>query len=206
MRLWCAERSRSGQSERWNKTRRLPSASSSISQSRHCRRQSTIQRPPCLPSTSSIAVLRTVGKRHLRTDGDFRRRKANCGSFAGRPIGKISCNPRFQRDTLLRLEQFANSVRRLRAMIDNLMLTLPEHRHAALRQQLSLLDREIARHFLLSGGELALARRCGSAGTRRALRAKLHLQVDLQTCPAWGGGAGGGVGGGWVRGGGGGGM
>jgi hypothetical protein len=48
-------------------------------------------------------------------------------------------------------------VRRLRAMIENLMQTLPDHRHAALLQELSLLDREIVRNFTYPE-ELALAR------------------------------------------------
>jgi hypothetical protein len=38
-------------------------------------------------------------------------------------------------------------VRRLRAMIENLIQTLPKHRHPALHRELSLLDREIERHF-----------------------------------------------------------
>ncbi|MGY8683387.1 DUF2254 family protein [Bradyrhizobium sp. UFLA05-153] len=48
-------------------------------------------------------------------------------------------------------------VRRLRAMIENLIPTLPDHRHAALVQELSLLDREITRNFTYPE-ELALAR------------------------------------------------
>ena len=38
-------------------------------------------------------------------------------------------------------------VRRLRAMIENLIQTLPSHRHRALLEQLSLLEREIERRF-----------------------------------------------------------
>ncbi|MGB9118330.1 MAG: DUF2254 domain-containing protein, partial [Bradyrhizobium sp.] len=47
-------------------------------------------------------------------------------------------------------------VRRLRAMIENLMLTLPAHRQAALLTELSLLDREIEKKFTYPE-ELALA-------------------------------------------------
>jgi len=47
-------------------------------------------------------------------------------------------------------------VRRLRAMIQNLLQTLPPHRHAALHQELSLLDREIEKNFAYPD-ELALA-------------------------------------------------
>ena len=53
--------------------------------------------------------------------------------------------------------------RRLRAMIENLMRTLPEHRHAALQQQLALLDREIEREYSLPE-DLALARGSDSQG------------------------------------------
>jgi hypothetical protein len=42
-------------------------------------------------------------------------------------------------------------------MIENLVQTLPDHRHAALAQELSLLDSEIARNFTYPE-ELALAR------------------------------------------------
>ena len=62
-------------------------------------------------------------------------------------------------------------VRRLRAMIGDLIKTLPGHRHPALLEQLSLLDREIERHFSYPE-ELALARVAdtqglgGSSGTR----------------------------------------
>jgi uncharacterized membrane protein len=38
-------------------------------------------------------------------------------------------------------------MRRMRSMLENLMLTLPAHRHAELRQQLSLLDRTIEGHY-----------------------------------------------------------
>jgi hypothetical protein len=42
-------------------------------------------------------------------------------------------------------------------MIENLIQTLPAHRHAVLLQELSLLDREIAKKFAYPE-ELALAR------------------------------------------------
>jgi uncharacterized membrane protein len=54
----------------------------------------------------------------------------------------------------------ANNVqvaRRLRAMLENLAGSVPEHRHAALRQQLELLDRTIERLYALPE-DLALAR------------------------------------------------
>ena len=53
--------------------------------------------------------------------------------------------------------------RRLRAMIENLIQTLPKHRHPALQQQLQLLDREIEKYFVLPE-DLALARMADSQG------------------------------------------
>jgi uncharacterized membrane protein len=41
-------------------------------------------------------------------------------------------------------------MRRMRSMLENLMQTLPPHRHAELRQQLELLDRTIDRHYVFA--------------------------------------------------------
>ena len=38
-------------------------------------------------------------------------------------------------------------MRRMRSMLENLVQTLPQHRHAELRQQLELLDRTIDGHY-----------------------------------------------------------
>src|SRR4029077_17314340 len=54
-------------------------------------------------------------------------------------------------------------VRRLRALLDNLLDTLPEYRHAALHQQISLLDREIEKRFAYPE-EVALARIADTQG------------------------------------------
>jgi uncharacterized membrane protein len=53
--------------------------------------------------------------------------------------------------------------RRMRAMLENLQRTLPEHRRAALEEQLRLLDRAIERHYH-EPEELALARIPDSQG------------------------------------------
>jgi uncharacterized membrane protein len=53
--------------------------------------------------------------------------------------------------------------RRLRAMIENLTQTLPEHRHPALRQELQLLDRALVRQHPFAE-DLALARIADSQG------------------------------------------
>ena len=48
-------------------------------------------------------------------------------------------------------------------MIENLVQTLPEHRHPALLQELSLLDREIAKNFVYPE-DVALARIADTQG------------------------------------------
>ncbi len=53
--------------------------------------------------------------------------------------------------------------RRMRAMLENLLQTLPERRHAVLREQLDLLDRALARNFPFPE-DLALARIGDSQG------------------------------------------
>jgi len=53
--------------------------------------------------------------------------------------------------------------RRMRAMVINLTQTLPEHRHAALQEELDLLDRAIAQHFMFPE-DLAMARIPDSQG------------------------------------------
>jgi uncharacterized membrane protein len=53
--------------------------------------------------------------------------------------------------------------RRLRAVIENLLETLPQHRHVALQQELALLDRALVRLHLIPE-DLALARIADSQG------------------------------------------
>ncbi len=48
-------------------------------------------------------------------------------------------------------------MRRMRSMLENLMPTLPPHRHAELQQQLGLLDRTIEEHYTFAE-DRALAR------------------------------------------------
>ena len=104
------------------------------------------------PTTAVIAIdqlhrlLRSAGNRNLRTDGllspsgELRviRRTPNWEDFVHLAFTEIRlCGARHM--------QIA---RRLRAMIENLIETLPEHRHPALRQELMLLDREVERCFI----------------------------------------------------------
>ena len=119
------------------------------------------------PTTAVLAIdqlhrmLRVVGKRHLRTDripdkfGELRIifRTPNWEDFVHLAFSEIrSCG-----------SHNLQIARRLRAMIENLTQTLPAHRHPALQQQLSLLDREITRNFTYPE-ELALARIADSQG------------------------------------------
>jgi uncharacterized membrane protein len=54
-------------------------------------------------------------------------------------------------------------VRRLRSMIENLIDTLPVHRHLALQQELALIDRDIERRFT-HPEDIALARAADPQG------------------------------------------
>jgi uncharacterized membrane protein len=103
------------------------------------------------PTTAVLAIdqlhrmLRRVGQRQLQTDRIVDR--------AGR-LRVYFRTPNWENFTDLAFSEIrscgSNSlqiVRRLRAMIENLLETLPESRHAALLQQRSLLDRAIEAHF-----------------------------------------------------------
>ena len=119
------------------------------------------------PTTAVLAIdqlhrlLRMVGTRHLRTDeildksGQLRVifRTPNWQDFVHLAFSEIRC---CGSDNL-------QIVRRLRAMIDNLIQTLPAQCHPPLQQELSLLDREITRNFVYPE-ELALARIADSQG------------------------------------------
>ena len=119
------------------------------------------------PTTAVLAMdqlhrmLRTVGKRHLRADklldksGQFRMifRTPNWDDFVDLTFSEIrNCG-----------SNNLQIVRRMRAMIENLMQTLPLNRREALLRQLSLLDREIERIFTYPE-ELALARVADTQG------------------------------------------
>jgi len=119
------------------------------------------------PTTAVLAIdqlhrlLRLVGKRNLRTDEIL--------DASGR-LRIIFPTPNWEdfiHLTVQRIRQCGSNnlqiVRRLRAMIENLMQTLPSHRQPALQQELSLLDREVTRFFQYPE-ELALARVGDSQG------------------------------------------
>jgi uncharacterized membrane protein len=119
------------------------------------------------PTTAVLAIdqlhrlLRSVGKRNLRTDsindgsGKLRviLRTPNWGDFVNLACTELR---RYGADSI-------QVVRRLRAMIENLICTLPEHRHAALQAQLALLDHAIKAVYTIPE-ELALALATDSQG------------------------------------------
>jgi uncharacterized membrane protein len=119
------------------------------------------------PTTAVLAIdqlhrlLRMVGKRHLRTD------EILAPSGALRVIFRTPNWEDFVHLSFSEIRSCGSSnlqiVRRLRAMIENLMQTLPAHRHPALLKELSLLDREIEKHFAYEE-ELALARVADTQG------------------------------------------
>ena len=103
------------------------------------------------PTTAVLAIdqlhrmLRRVGQRHLRTDHIV-------GQTGGlRVIFRTPNWEDFIHLTFSEIRHYGSDnlqiVRRLRAMIEDLYRTLPEHRHPALRQQLDLLDRDIEIKF-----------------------------------------------------------
>ena len=74
-------------------------------------------------------------------------------------------------------------MRRMRSMLENLMQTLPPHRHAELRQQLELLDRTIEEHYSFPE-DRALARIPDPQG----LGGSLGVQAAIEAPTAEGGG------------------
>jgi uncharacterized membrane protein len=119
------------------------------------------------PTTAVLAIdqihslLRSAGRRNLRTD--------NITDESGK-LWVIFRTPNWEDFVNLACTELrrygADSiqvVRRLRAMIENLIRTLPEDRHAALQAQLALLDHTIKAIYSLPE-ELALARATDSQG------------------------------------------
>jgi len=119
------------------------------------------------PTTAVLAIdqlhrlLRTAGQRSLHTDAFLDRagtlrlilRNPNWDDFIHLAFAEI----RFYGASNIQI------ARRLRAMIINLANTLPAERHAALRQELDLLDRMLDKLYVLPE-DLALARIPDSQG------------------------------------------
>jgi uncharacterized membrane protein len=103
------------------------------------------------PTTAVIAtdqlhrLLRGVGSRNLRTE-ELVDRSGKLRVICRTPNWEDFVHLSF---TEIRLCGTHNIqiARRLRAMIENLIETLPDHRHPALLQQLKLLDQEVNRRF-----------------------------------------------------------
>ncbi len=119
------------------------------------------------PTSAVVAIdqiqrlLRLVGNRRLHDD--------TVHDVAGRPR-LILRTPNWADFVRLSCSEIrscgANNMqiaRRMRAMLDNLIQTLPERRHAVLREQLDLLDRALAQSFPFPE-DLALARIGDSQG------------------------------------------
>jgi len=119
------------------------------------------------PTTAVIAIdqlhrlLRKAGNQNLRTDeivgksGELRVifRTPNWEDFVHLAFTEIrQCGA-----------QNMQIARRLRAMIENLVQTLPKHRHPVLQRELVLLDREIERQYV-NPEDRALARLGDSQG------------------------------------------
>jgi uncharacterized membrane protein len=119
------------------------------------------------PTTAVVAIdqlhrlLRVVGQRHLRVE------QIRDGTGQVRVIFRTPNWEDFVHLAFSEIRYYGAEniqiARRLRAMIENLMKTLPEFRHTALREQLDLLDRTIEKIYVIPE-DLALARVADSQG------------------------------------------
>ena len=113
------------------------------------------------PTTAVLAIdqlhrmLRLVGLRRLSSD------EISDAAGALRLVFRTPNWEDFVHLTCTEIHHYgAGSVqimRRMRSMLENLMLTLPQHRHAELRKQLALLDRTVQEHYAFPEDQ-ALAR------------------------------------------------
>src|SRR5262249_25966395 len=119
------------------------------------------------PTTAVIAIdqlhrlLRKAGNRNLRTD-ELLDKSGALRVVLRTPNWEDFVHLAF---TEIRLCGTKNIqvARRLRAMIENLIETLPTHRHAALQKELALLDRDIEQNLIFPE-DRALARVGDSQG------------------------------------------
>jgi uncharacterized membrane protein len=119
------------------------------------------------PTTAVLAIdqlhrlLRMVGNRHLH-DENILDRDGQLRIIFRTPNWEDFVQLAFSEIRLYGAENY-QVARRLRAMIDNLILSLPERRLAALRRELDLLDRTLEKHYPFPD-DLALARVPDSQG------------------------------------------
>jgi uncharacterized membrane protein len=103
------------------------------------------------PTTAVLALdqlhrmLRSVGTRHLRTD-ELLDKSLKLRVICRTPNWEDFVHLSFSEIRICGSGQL-QVVRRMRAMIENLLQTLPAHRHVALCQELDLLDRDIESRF-----------------------------------------------------------
>jgi len=119
------------------------------------------------PTTAVVAIdqlhrlLRVVGQRHLRVE------QLRDGTGQVRVIFRTPNWEDFVHLAFSEIRYYGAEnmqiARRLRAMIENLIRTLPDFRHPALREQLDLLDRTIEKIYVIPE-DLALARVADSQG------------------------------------------
>jgi uncharacterized membrane protein len=119
------------------------------------------------PTTAVLAIdqlhrlLRAVGRRYLHNQ------EISDGAGQLRVILRTPNWQDFVHLVFFEIRQYGAAniqiARRLRAMAENLIQTLPELRHAALRRQLDLLDRALQEHYPFPE-DLALARVADSQG------------------------------------------
>jgi len=113
------------------------------------------------PTTAVIAIdqlhrlLRKAGNKNLRTD-EILDKSGQLAVIVRTPNWQDFVHLAFTEIRQCGAQNMQVS-RRLRAMIENLIQTLPNHRHPALLQELQLLDRAIEEHFRYPE-DLALAR------------------------------------------------
>jgi len=137
------------------------------------------------PTTAVLSIdqlqrlLRIVGNRHLQ-DEDILDGSGQLRVIFRTPNWEDFVQLTFSEIRLYGAENF-QIARRLRAMVENLAQTLPEHRRPALRNELDLLDRALEKLYTLPE-DLALARvpdtqGLGGASDREAAMARLDSPI-----------------------------
>src|SRR5688500_11031958 len=136
------------------------------------------------PTTAVVVIdqlhrlLRLVGKRHLHNENVFD------GEGRLRAILRTPNWEDFVHLAFWEIRHYGAEniqvARRLRAMGENLIQSLPEYRHAALQQELALLDREIEALYAFPE-DLALARIADSQGLGGASGTRAEPAATLPT-------------------------
>ena len=132
------------------------------------------------PTTAVLAIdqlhrlLRNVGCRHLHDD-QIMDRTGRLRVVFPTPNWNDFVELAFREIRLYGAENF-QIVRRLRAMIDNLLKTLPESRRPALRRELDLLDRTIERLYIFPD-DAAVARIADKQGLGGSSRDELAVRA-----------------------------